>query len=766
MGSALVNAGAVVPRELVDAIDGMVFRCRLGPDPALLFVSEGCDALTGYAPQELHGPVWAARSFVHPEDRAHVLAQLDAASRGVRRYRLQYRIVRRNGEVRFVEESGRATRDASGARLIDACVCDVSDHIDVIERLRNEQMHHRELFDGLVVGVFQTSTDGRYLAANTALARMYGFDSPVALMAELRNIDACLYVDPCRREAFRREIRERGQVSDFESEIYRRDGTTLWISENARAVSGPDGEVLYYLGTVEDISERRFYRAQLEFHANHDTLTGLPNRNALRERLEQARLQASVQGGEVAVAFLDLDHFKVVNDGLGHAAGDRLVVEVGRRIRETLRASDAVIRYGGDEFVLILHHAGGRAMIEQVLGRVREAVALPVEVDGQDLFVTCSVGVAMFDTAACTVATLLRDADAAMYSAKTLGRNSVVFHSSDHDSVVARRLALENGLRQALERGEIEVWFQPKVDRERRMLSCEALARWRSAEFGLIAPSAFIALAEEIGVIEPITHFVLETACREVAAWSRHGGAAIGVAVNLSSRMFRSGRLVPCIEDILARSGLAAERLELEITEGTLMGKGLDVVEQLEALKVLGARIAVDDFGTGYSSFAYLCNFPVDILKIDKSFVQRAVPGSQEAILADAIVSLGRKLGMTVVAEGIETEDQFQTFAMQGCHEFQGYLFSRPLPPERFGELFVDRREPVAGAQRGARPSEDGARRVASGSPVALHAPPHALLREPRSHCTPAAISTSATPGSREGATTGPASAPMAAPTK
>ncbi|AYH42665.1 GGDEF domain-containing protein [Azoarcus sp. DN11] len=664
---------------LLDTLDGVVCRCAIDGRWTMRFVSEGARRLFGYAPDELIGDDGVRyENLIHVEDRAPVRREILAAFAAGGRYRIEYRVQCRDGSIKWVLERGMGVRDEDGRYVTESFIEDITGRVDARQRLAEAEGRYRSLFENSVIGIFQTTVDGRYLASNGALARMYGYDSPEALIADLQDIDRRLYVLPGRRDEFKRQIAERGYVSDFESEIFRRDGSVLWIAETAHAVYGAYGELLYYQGTVEDISVAKRYREQLEHQANHDPLTGLPNRNLLRDRLQQARAFVEREGGEVAVAFVDLDNFKVINDSLGHAIGDELLLVAASRLKGCLRSIDTVARYGGDEFVLILHCDGAADTLPRVFERVLREIARPVQLGGHELLVTCSIGIAMLDGDQ-GVDELLQNADAAMYAAKSAGRATFAFYEASLNSAAVERLHLESALRHALERGEIEVYFQPKVDASGRACSVEALSRWAGSEFGAVSPATFIPIAEEVGLIESITEFVLRTACSQAAQWHRAGFGPLAVAVNLSPRLFRSGAFVAQVALALADYGLPAECLELEITEGTLMDKGVDALEQLQALKALGVRLAVDDFGTGYSSLAYLARFPLDILKIDKAFVSRATEGTREAILSRAIVTLGRDLGMRVVAEGVETEAQWKLFAGAGCHEFQGYLFARPL---------------------------------------------------------------------------------------
>jgi diguanylate cyclase (GGDEF)-like protein/PAS domain S-box-containing protein len=664
-----------VLRVLMQNLEGMVFRCAIDDVWTLHFASDGCEALTGYSQEDLkQSRSISLESLIHPEDRQRVRRSIMGAVMRDTAYRVDYRIRCRDGREKWVLERGRSVVDESGSEVLEGFIEDVTDRLQTEVRLAETELRYRSIFENSVIGMFQTSPDGRYLAANQALAELYGYGSPADLVAGLSDIANRLYVHSGRRDDFKSLIRLHGKVRDFESEVHRCDGTTIWISENAHAVCSPDGAVLYYEGTVEDVSERRRYQAQLEYQATHDPLTGLPNRNLLQDRLEQAINSACRAQTQVAVAFVDLDNFKFINDSLGHAAGDRLLVELGKRLEACMRSTDTVARYGGDEFVLILGeqtHLGG---VVQTLERVLSTIHQPVRLDGHDLQVTGSIGVSLFPRNGDGLEALLSQADAAMYHAKESGKSCFRFYADELNAAAHERLVLESALRRAVADEALTVVYQPKVDAAGRVMGCEALVRWDSPEFGPVSPLKFIPLAEETGLIRPITEFVLRSACREAAGW---GG--LHVAVNLSARQFSDRDLVGQVSGVLEETGLPASCLQLEITEGFLVGDVERAVEILTGLKELGVSIAVDDFGTGYSSLAYLKRFPIDILKIDRSFVMECHRGDEAMAIPKAIISLGHSLGLRIVAEGVENAGQLEALAGQHCEEFQGYYFSRPV---------------------------------------------------------------------------------------
>lgn len=679
-----------VLRVLVRNLDGMLFRCAIDADWTVHFASEGCKELTGFTPQELErSQKISLEALTHPDDREAAREAIMMAIEHGSRYRIEYRIRCQDGSEKWVLERGVCVIDELGGRVLEGFIEDITQQVRGQLQLAEAELRYRSIFENSVVGMFQTSEDGRYLAANQALAELYGYATPQALIEQLSDIANRLYVDPRRREDFAAEIRKSGLVRDFESEVFRCDGQRVWISENAHAVRGPDGSLLYYEGTVEDITERRQHQAQLEYQATHDPLTGLPNRNLLQERLDQAMASARRLNEQVVVAFVDLDNFKVINDSLGHAAGDRLLVEIASRLRRSLRGVDTVARYGGDEFVLILGNQSDLNILVQTLERIQSAIRAPLLLDGHELYVSCSIGVSGYPQDGQDLATLLSHADAAMYLAKAEGKGQFQFYTPQLNSTAHERLALEGALRRALGSDQLAVVYQPKIDSIGRVVGFEALLRWLSPEFGQVSPARFIPIAEETGLIKPLTDYVLEAACRAAAGWGD-----LHVAVNLSARQFAAEGLVDQVSRILQGTALPATHLQLEITESMLVGDIERTVDTLTRLKVLGVRIAVDDFGTGYSSLAYLKRFPIDILKIDRSFVMECERDADAMAIPRGVIALGHSLGLRIVAEGVEKQAQLDVLNEHGCEEFQGFLISPPLPPEKIPDFLALRRHP------------------------------------------------------------------------
>lgn len=457
-----------------------------------------------------------------------------------------------------------------------------------------------------------------------------------------------------------------------------------WLHRQIVAV---DGGVV---AIVRDITGRKRAEERIRHLAHHDELTGLPNRTLLRDRLGQAIRDAERTGRSVALAFIDLDGFKLVNDGLGHNAGDELLKVVGARMAACLRRSDTLARFGGDEFVILLPDLVGEPMtIAAVLEQVRESVIRPILLDGQEVQVSCSTGVAIYPRDGGDANALMMHADAAMYSAKEQGANNVQFYAREMNDSLEEKLVLLEGLRAAIDTCalgyaagcQFELLYQPKIDlRSGLLFGLEALLRWHHPEHGLVPPSRFISLAEESGLIIPIGEWVLRTACAQNQAWRDAGLAPVTVAVNVSARQFEEEHLVERVKDALDASELAPDGLEVEVTESLIMRDLSRSVERMRELKAMGVELSIDDFGTGYSSLAALKTFPISRLKIDKSFVSDLAESSDDQAIAMAVISLGHKLNLRVIAEGVETEQQRDFLLANDCDEVQGYLYSRPVP--------------------------------------------------------------------------------------
>jgi diguanylate cyclase (GGDEF)-like protein len=469
-------------------------------------------------------------------------------------------------------------------------------------------------------------------------------------------------------------------------------GTFAMYSATVKAPTPTDMRLVDLATRIAGIAiERQKTEERIRHMAHHDELTGLPNRALLRDRLAQALLRAERQERGVAVAFIDLDDFKLINDSLGHTAGDELLQTVSTRLLHCVRSADTVVRLGGDEFVVILTDLPRTTdAVTPTLQRIVDTIARPVTLRERDVQISCSMGLATYPADGTTADDLLTNADAAMYRAKDLGRNNFQFYQAEMNGSRRQRLALQEGLRHAVARNELFLVYQPQVDlQSRQIIGVEALLRWRHPELGMVSPATFIPLAEASGLIVAIGDWVLHAACRQNKAWQDAGLPPITMAVNVSARQFRQVEWIERVADALHTSGLSAQSLELELTESLIMQDLKQAVEKMQQLRAMGLALAIDDFGTGYSSLGALKRFPLARLKIDRSFVQDIATDEDDKAIVMAVIELGHRLNLKVLAEGVETEEQLAFLRQCQCDEMQGYLFSRPVPPAEIAGLLA-----------------------------------------------------------------------------
>ena len=469
----------------------------------------------------------------------------------------------------------------------------------------------------------------------------------------------------------------------------RSDGSDAYVLDRGFVVRDADGRAVRMIGAMMDISGRRHAEAELAHLAQFDTLTGLPNRNLLRDRLAQAVARVQREGWLTAVLFLDLDRFKEINDTLGHATGDEVLKIVAARMRAVVRETDTVARFGGDEFTLLLEDVKTPSDVAAVARKLLAVLEQPMPVEGRDLFVSASIGIAVCPQDGRDSQTLLRHADTAMYAAKAAGRNTFEFYAARMGAAAKERMTVEASLRQALERQAFVLHYQSILDVKTGALrGAEALVRWQHPEWGLVAPARFIGVAEASGLIVPLGEWILHEACRQAVAWRAAGLPPLRISVNLSARQFRKAALAELIAVTLARTGLPASSLTVELTESLLMENAEASRGMLADLKAQGVHIALDDFGTGYSSLSYLKQFPLDVVKIDRSFIRDVTTDPDDATIVRAMIALAHNLGFALTAEGVETAEQLAFLGEHGCDTAQGYFFSKPVPAETFTELY------------------------------------------------------------------------------
>ncbi len=563
-----------------------------------------------------------------------------------------------------------------------------------IESVLVEKDRCRHVLDAIGEGILSTDLDGKVLYLNPAAELMTGWESHAAIDRPFSDVACVLDSEhlPVWEQLLSAVLDSQRVRSTVGMLLRRRDCLELPIDLSVAPVLSQDGKLMGTVVVLHDASapQADTFR-KLTYLAEHDFLTGLPNRLLLNDRINQAISRSNRDGSRLAVLVLDLDNFKHVNDSLGHATGDKLLQAVAKSLRSSVRHSDTVSRQGGDEFVVVTTDERAPTNVAHTAEKILNEVSISHQINGHALQVTTSIGISVFPDDGDDADTLLKSADIAMYHAKNLGRDNFQFFNSAMNARAIERQSLESNLRNALQRKEFELHYQPKVNLSTGAITgSEALLRWHHVQRGLVLPDHFVAIAEDCGMITPIGRWVLHEACRQARQWQLDGIDAGSVAVNVSASEFRSRGFLDGVRNILKDTGFDAHLLELELTESVLMQDAESTQVTLLALKELGVRIVVDDFGTGYSSLSYLRQFPIDVLKIDQSFIDRLEPDSDNGIIVTAVVGMGRSLKIHVVAEGVETRAECQFLQARHCDEGQGYYFSAPLPPDQFAQ-FVQR---------------------------------------------------------------------------
>jgi len=661
--------------------------------------NKGAERIKGYANAEIIGQHFSV--FYPEQDRLGGKPESElriAASTG--RYEEEGWRLRKDGSRFWAHVVISAIRSESGALLGYAKVSrDLTERRQAEKALAEVSQLNEAILDAAPFSIIATDTQGVIRAINPAGQRLLCYreeelvgKATPALIHDAEEVRARAVE---LSQAFNADVApgfevfvhqsRLGIVEEREWTYIRKDGSRFPVNLAVTALRNDAAEITGFLGIAYDISARKQREEYTQHIAHHDHLTGLPNRSLLADRLNLALLQSKRSGLGLAVLMLDLDHFKRVNDSLGHHIGDQLLVAVAQRIQSAVRATDTVARMGGDEFVILLPQLSETAAVERLAQNILDKVSEPITIGGCELHVTPSIGISLHPQDGDDANLLLRNADAAMYRAKSGGRRGVRLFNAEMQKATADRLLIENALHQALRAGEFHLVYQPQVClRSGKVLGMEALLRWRDAQGKLIPPERFIPIAEESGLIQPIGDWVLRRACTECRLLQQQSGTAYRLAVNISPRQFRKPQFVAELRAILLETGLAPEHLELEITESTLMSHSEDSIARLREIRALGVGVAIDDFGVGYSSLAYITSFPISTLKIDRCFV-RHVPGSQNhAAVTQAIIALAASLHIRVVAEGVETAAQLAFLQGCECSEAQGHYFSAAVPAAQF----------------------------------------------------------------------------------
>ncbi len=557
---------------------------------------------------------------------------------------------------------------------------------DITERNRAKEELYRAhqtlqtVMDTIPQRVFWKDRHCVYLGCNRTFATDAGLSKPAEIVGK-SDMDLAWSENAEAYRADDKLVMERGRAKlDFEEIQDRPDGSRVWLRTNKLPLWNREGKVIGIIGTYEDITARKVAEERVRFLAYYDALTGLPNRSLLQDRMAKAIAHARRQKNKLALLFLDLDRFKDINDSLGHSIGDLLLREVAERLKTWAREQDTVARLGGDEFLIMLTELKYIQDAAVAAERLMDAMTAGFVVQEHTLTVSCSIGISIFPEQGMDAEALIKNADAALYSAKDAGRNNFRFFTTDMNSQAVERLNLEASLRLALEREELFLEYQPQMDVATGKVSgMEALLRWRHPKLGIVLPDRFIRIAENCGLILPIGEWVLRTACSQARSWQEEGLPAVTMAVNVSAIQFRQEGFCELIQRALLETGLAPQYLELELTESLLLDNADLMLSVVQDLKAMGIMLAIDDFGTGYSSFSYLRQFQVSRLKIDRSFIQDITAKPDDAAITIAIISMAKSLNLKVIAEGVENEEQLSFLRAHLCDEIQGYHFSRPL---------------------------------------------------------------------------------------
>jgi diguanylate cyclase (GGDEF)-like protein/PAS domain S-box-containing protein len=659
------------------SLDVICILDRLG---RFVQVSKACEKTWGYAADELEGRNYI--ELVHPEDMAVPLAADDSVVVNGATFDFENRYIHKSG--RIVDTMW--TCSWSDQDKFFYCIArDVTEPRKESRKLEESEQRFRSLFENHTDAIFSFDPNGNFLSANNAVSKLTGYPVEDLRGMTFHPLIAAEFLE--QAIAFIAASFQ-GNPQNFDTVCIRKDGTRFDVNVTTLPIVVNE-KIVGIHGIARDITYSKNYERRIEYLANYDSLTGLPNRNLLDDRMRHAVIQADRLGLQIGVLYLDINRFKLINDSLGHDKGDMLLQIVANRLQENVREGDTVARLGSDEFVMVLENITMVEAVSTIANDLLNAIAAPIKIGSVDLAVSTSIGASVYPKDGEDNVTLLKNADLAMYQAKQEGAGTFRFYNSEMNARVLERLINENNLRSALEKEELVLHYQPRVDvASRQIVGIEALVRWLHPERGLVSPLEFIPLAEEIGLIGELGEWVLKTACRQNRLWQDQGLTPVKVSVNLSAQQLSSTSMInQTIQNVLSETGMDARWLELEITESSLMQNIESTLNMLLEIRDSGVSISIDDFGTGYSSLSYLKRLPIDTLKIDKSFIRDIAIDREDAAIVTATIAMAHTMRLKVVAEGVTSKEQIRFLESHRCDQVQGYLLSYPLPADELGNF-------------------------------------------------------------------------------
>jgi diguanylate cyclase (GGDEF)-like protein/PAS domain S-box-containing protein len=661
------------------------------------FVNDAMCRHLGYSKEELLGTSFRGQMAKDDFDAAYK-AFTKIYSTGKPERKIQYKVIRKDGTIRFAETAGFPLQNQKGEIIgFRGVGRDITQRRQMEEALRQSEERYRTIIEQMKEWYFETDQEGKITFFNNIFADVLGYTQE-----ELTGLNFQSLIkkeDADSLSILFNQIFITGKPTrNFPYEFISTDGKVTSAEFSFFPKRDKEGNVCGFRGVGHDITERKHAEEKIQYQATHDALTGLPNRLMFSQLLNQAIKSARRYKRQFAVLFIDLDRFKIINDTMGHDAGDQLLQEIAARLKQTLRAVDVVARLGGDEFIVLIDEVSDSSHVSTVAHKIITSIIKPLTIMKQECRITASIGISIYPKDAEDEQSLMKNADMAMYLAKEEGKNNYQFYSEDIQSKSLERLSIEKNLRFALERNELSLHYQAQVDFKTNVIKgVEALLRWQNPYLGSVTPTQFIPVAEESGLIIPIGKWVMRTACAQNVAWQKQGLPPVCMAVNLSLRQLTDDNLIDDIRTALNDSGMTPNLLELEITESMVMHNPVRIIAVLTKIKTLGVRLAIDDFGTGYSSLAQIKHFPIDTLKVDRSFIRNVPQDVEDKAITEAIIAMGRTLSLTVIAEGVETIEQMNFLKDRSCDEMQGFYFSKPIIPEQFADLL---REHVPSPQK------------------------------------------------------------------